>query len=157
MHKPTLYRKRFIPNEKINLKDDEILFINDEVIVTKWKALKQRNDFTNGISVYFLKKGYKVSKFMNDLGELVYYYCDIIDTVYNEADNCYTFIDLLADVIIYENGFVKVLDLGEITDALDKGLIDIKITKKALKRVDELLEKIYTNKLLDTVKDYFKL
>ena len=34
MEKPLMYRKRYIPDEIKSLNDDEILFINDEVIVT---------------------------------------------------------------------------------------------------------------------------
>ena len=41
----TLYRKRFIPMETILLKDDNIVFQNEDVIVTKWNALKPREDF----------------------------------------------------------------------------------------------------------------
>ena len=37
----------------------------------------------------------------------VYYYCDIIDTTYDAQENSYLFTDLLADVIVYDSGFVK--------------------------------------------------
>ena len=40
MDKPLLYRKRYIPLEVKSLNDDEILFADDEIIVTKWNTFK---------------------------------------------------------------------------------------------------------------------
>ena len=103
--------------------------------------------FSHGVSCYYLKEGYKVSKFFNEKNELVYYYCDIIQAVYQAEEDAYIFHDLLADVIIYENGFVKVVDLAEIADALEQGLITERKAKLALRRLDTLLEKIYNGEL----------
>ncbi|MDR1065853.1 MAG: DUF402 domain-containing protein [Clostridiales bacterium] len=143
MRKPALFRKRLIPFETVPLKDDVIELLTDEIIVTRWKALKPREDFYSGVSCYFLKQGLKISRFFDKSGKPVYYYCDIIETVYNKEENCYTFIDLLADAAVYEDGFVKVMDLGEIADALDSGLIDVETAKKALRTLDRLLDVIY--------------
>ena len=33
---PTLYRKRLIPEECVNLKDDDIVHIDKNMIITKW-------------------------------------------------------------------------------------------------------------------------
>ena len=63
MDYPKLYRKRLIPEECVALKDDEILRWDDEVILTKWNALKPKKDLHHGFSCYFLREGYKVSKF----------------------------------------------------------------------------------------------
>lgn len=142
-----LYRKRYIPNEIVALKDDVITYQNEDVLVTKWNVLHPKAKFSHGVSCYYLKEGYKVSKFFNDKHELVYYYCDIIDTVYHETEDAYVFHDLLADVIIYENGFVKVVDLAEIADALEEGLITEREAKLALRRLEALLEKIYSGGL----------
>ena len=57
-----LYRKRYIPNESILLKDDNILFADDKLIITSWKTLKPRKDISYGYSAYFIDKGFKVSK-----------------------------------------------------------------------------------------------
>lgn len=150
-----LYRKRFIPEETVFLKDDKILYSDENVIVTKWNVLKPRNDFEKGYSCYFLKKGFKISKFIDKDGKLFYYYCDIIETEYVNEENTFIFMDLLADIIVYENGFVKVVDIGEITDALNKHLIDIELAKSALKRLDELLTIIYAGDLKKLIKNYF--
>lgn len=138
-----LYRKRFIPNEIIFLKDDIILHSDEDKIVTKWNVLKPRGDFACGLSCYYLKKGYKISKFMDENGNLVYFYCDIIDIYFDKNEKSYIFADLLADVIVYKDGNVKVVDLAEIAEALDKNLITLELAKKALRILDELLNTIY--------------
>ena len=112
-------------------------------MVTKWDVLHPKAKFSHGVSCYYMDKGWKVSKFLNKDDELVYYYCDIIDTTYNAEENFYVFTDLLADVIIYEDGFVKVVDLGEIAEALEEGIITAREAKLSLSRLDALLEVIY--------------
>ncbi len=145
MEEIKLYRKRFMPNETIFLKDDKILHRDDDVIITKWYAFRPKKEFDRGVSCYYLKHGFKISKFLNAKNELVYYYCDIIDTEYRAEENAYIFSDLLADVIIYKNGFVKVVDLAELADCLEECMISEKNVKDALRRLDSLLQIIYTN------------
>ena len=140
-----LYRKRYIPNETVFLKDDEIISADSETIITKWDTLKPRKDFAKGISVYYLKEGYKVSELINSDNKTVYYYCDIIEPIYNEKDNSYIFNDLLADVKVYSNGKIEVVDLDELAEAFKKGLITSSQLCKALKQLDRLLKIIYSN------------
>ena len=150
----TLYRKRFIPMETILLKDDNIVFQNEDVIVTKWNALKPREDFSKGISCYFLKEGYKISRFINKNDNIVYHYCDIIETEYIVQNNTYIFIDLLADVLIYENGFIKVVEIAE---ALEKNILSLDLAKKALYRLDALLTIIYNGTWKQKTELYFEM
>ena len=118
MNYPLLYRKRIIPDECILLKDDTILSWDENRIVTGWHALKPRKDLHHGFSCYFLNDGYKVSKFYRADGSLLYYYCDIITTEYADDGCRFIVTDLLADVIVYPDGFVKVVDLDEMVPAL---------------------------------------
>jgi len=117
-----LYRRRYIPDEIVELKDDEIVYSNPDIIITKWQVLKPRDDFSSGISYYFLDKGFKISKFFKPSGDLHYIYCDIIEYEYRKADNAFVFNDLLVDVIIHNDGSVQVMDIGELTIALDTAL-----------------------------------
>jgi len=144
MTAPLLFRKRIIPAECIALKDDETLYIDEEIIVTKWNVLKPRTDFHHGYSCYFLNKNIKVSKFLKEDGTLHYWYCDIIETEYNEKENTYIFTDLLADVIIYPDCKVKVVDLDEIAVALENKLLSEEELVLALKTLDSLLTMIYS-------------
>lgn len=143
MKNPILYRKRLIPNECILLKNDSIRFCDENVIITEWKALKPRKDLHHGYSCYFLKEGYKVSKFYREDDSLLYWYCDIVDYNYVEKDNTLIVTDLLVDVIQYPDGFIKVVDIDEIVTALNENLIDVSVTKTALLRLNNLLEIMY--------------
>ena len=146
MDYPMLYRKRIIPNECVLLKDDLVLSWDEERIVTKWNALKPKKNLHHGYSCYFLKAGYKVSKFYREDGSLLYYYCDIISHKYSDDNASLIVTDLLADVIIYPDGFVKVLDVNELAIALEKKLCDPQRIIQALKKLDSLLNLIYDNK-----------
>ena len=128
-----LYRKRIIPEECVFLKDDVILYRDKEVIVT----------LHHGYSCYFLERGFKVSKFYDHDNRLISWYCDIISHTYDEAEDTYVFTDLLADVIVYPDGFVRVVDLDELADAFRDGLIDSEQLQTALRHLDKLLSLIY--------------
>lgn len=142
---PDLYRKRLIPDECILLDKDEILEFTDDKIITRWQVLRPRKDFSHGLSIYYPQKGYKVSQFFDSSDNLVYVYCDIID-VSNYNNKCVV-TDLLADVIIYPDNSIKVVDIAEISDALDKGLLSIEMAKHSLRVLDSLLADIYSGKL----------
>ncbi|MDE5866845.1 MAG: DUF402 domain-containing protein [Lachnospiraceae bacterium] len=149
MPEPILYRKRIIPEECILLKDDRILYQDEQIIVTGWNSLKPKKDLHHGYSCYFLNKGCKVSKFYREDNTLMYWYCDIVEYEYQSETNTYIVTDLLADVIIYPDGFVKVVDLNELADALTEKLISEETLKKALLSLNNLLEIIYSGNFND--------
>lgn len=141
-----IYRKRMIPDECILLKDDVILEVTDDIIVTSWKTLKPRRDFHHGYSCYYLKLGYKISKFYREDNTPLYWYCDIVNYDYKEEDNSLIVTDLLADVVIYPDGYIKVLDIDELAIALEKKLCSPEIVTQALRKLDGLLNIIYDDK-----------
>lgn len=140
---PILYRRRIIPDECVLLKDDVIVSCNEDKIVTAWNALRPKKDLHHGASCYYLKEGYKVSKFCREDGSLLYWYCDIVDYDYDLANNTLIATDLLADVIIYPDGFVKVVDLDELVTALESRSISLDTLKSSLNKLDKLLNIIY--------------
>jgi protein associated with RNAse G/E len=141
-----LYRKRIIPAECLYLKDDIIVKETDDVIVTKWDTLKPKCNFSHGCSCYFLKRGFKVSKFYQKDDSLLYWYCDIVDYTREEDSHSLIITDLLVDVIIYPGGMIKVVDLDELADALDDHLITPEQLKLALRRLSSLLTLLYKDK-----------
>lgn len=52
--------------------------------------------------------------------------------------------DLLADVILYPDGFVKVVDLDELAEAFEKRLLSEELLKKALRQTNQLLTLTYS-------------
>ncbi|MBQ7582741.1 MAG: DUF402 domain-containing protein [Lachnospiraceae bacterium] len=143
MDYPVLYRKRIIPAECLCLKDDEILYMDDSHLVTKWKAIRPKKDLRCGYSCYFLKKGYKVSKFYDHERRLMYHYCDIVSYEFTEEGKKLITTDLLVDVRIYPDGRVEVLDLDELSQALKQGDLTVEQAEKALETCNSLLELIY--------------
>ena len=152
-----LYRKRIIPEECILLEDDVILYADPEVIVTKWNTIRPKKTLHHGYSCYFLERGFKVSKFYDHDGNLISWYCDIIKHTHDPAANTYVVTDLLVDVIVYPDGFVRVVDLDELADALRDKLITQEDLQLALRRLDKLLSLIYKgafNKLQRYIETY---
>ena len=145
MENPILYRKRFIPDECVELKDDIILKRTDSIIVTKWSTLHKRCDLSSGYSCYYLDKGYKISKFLKEDGSLLCWYFDIVTYDHDKTSNKLTVIDLLADVKIYPDGLIKVVDLDELSEAFEKRLIDESLLKKSLLTLNRLLNEVYEN------------
>lgn len=141
-----LYRRRLIPDELILLKDDIVLSQTPETIVTKWKTIRPKPDFDHGLSCYFLEEGFKVSKFYRTDGSLLYTYCDIVEYVLDSEKNTVTVTDLLADVVIFPDGFVKVVDLDELADAFEKRLISETQLNDSLRKLNRLLGLIYQDK-----------
>lgn len=154
MDLPALYRKRYIPEETINLKDDTILHYDDTLIITSWRTLKPRSDIARGISAYFMEEGLKISKIYNRREELVYWYCDIIQTNKQPGQNAIIFEDLLLDILLYPDGYVKVLDMDELADAVEAGLITAETSHRALRTASRFLNLIYAGRFtpyMDTV------
>ena len=99
----------------------------------------------HGSSCYFLKEGFKLSKFYRADGSLLYWYCDIVDYIWKEDGQTLISVDLLADLIVYPDGSFKVLDLDELADAGAEGLITPIQMQKALHQLDKLLCSIYND------------
>lgn len=141
-----IYRKRLIPDECILLKDDIILEHSQDIILTKWKTLNPKTTFSHGCSCYFLHDGIKVSKFYRPDNSLLYWYCDVVSYDYDEENNTLVVTDLLADVIVHPNGEVQVVDLDELAEAFEKGLLTPEQMSACLKQLNQLLSYIYRDK-----------
>lgn len=141
-----IYRCRLIPPERILLKDDIIVEQNDEFIITKWNTIRPKPGFSHGCSCYFLQEGIKVSKIYRADHSLLYWYCDIVDYHFDPADSSLTVTDLLADVILYPDGRMEVVDLDELAEAMERGLITKEQMTTCLRNLNHLLTIIYRDK-----------
>lgn len=151
---PEIYRKRLVPQECVHLKKDTVFFRSENSLITGWDTINPKVAFSRGISLYVIDKGWKISKFYDKDGNFVYWYCDIIDTEYQSDTDTYIFTDLLADVIIYPDGKMKVVDLDEYETAYNEKLITSEGIIAALNKLNSLLSIIdsgefseYTKKL----------
>lgn len=146
MNVAKLYRQRLIPPEKILLKDDIIIAQDEDVIITKWNTLNPKTEFTHGSSCYFLKEGLKISKFYRADDSLLYWYIDIVEFTIDETQDTLICTDLLADVIIYPDGRMKVVDLDELAEAMERNLISKEQMTSCLRNLNHLLTMIYRDK-----------
>ena len=146
MPAPILYRRRFIPNELTALKDDVILVQEENLIITKWLTLRPRIDIARGISAYYIDKGFKISKIYDKNDQIVYWYCDIIQTKIDSNKNTVLFEDLLIDIIFHRDGSIQIADLDELALALEQKLISQEECIYALRTLDLLLKLIYQGK-----------
>ena len=142
MRKPLIYRKRYIPFETIDISGDELLFISDEILITRWNSIKPRTDFSKGVSFTFLNEGFKISRYYDHSGKFLYWYCDIIEMQYVEKEDAYTLVDLLLDVKVMADGTLKVLDADELAEALEQNLISNRQACEALRTLDSILKMI---------------
>ena len=141
-----IYRKRILPPECLLLKDDVIVEQSEDYVLTKWNTLNPKTTFSHGSSCYFLKEGIKVSKFYRADNSLLYWYCDIVDYNYDPEGGSLTVTDLLADVILYPDGRVKVVDLDELAEAMERSLITPEQMCLCLRRLNNLLTLIDRDK-----------
>lgn len=139
-----IFRKRLIPAEIVLLKDDIILSRENDRIVTSWQAFHPRPDLMRGFSCYYTEDHLKVSRMIHDDNSF-HWYIDIADYAWNETRDTLTMTDLLADVIIGQDGFIRVTDLDELADAHTQGLITDALLKKSLYTLDKLLRELYSH------------
>ena len=150
---PTIYRRRYIPDEKICLRNDTIVYYDRQVLITEWTTLRPRRDFNSGTSCYLIDKGVKISKFYQ-CGNLLYYYIDIIETHVQPESNEIVFNDLLIDIVIENGGTVKVLDLDQVPFALENGLISCEQAMSALRVSAWILDVIYKGSFDDILQHF---
>ncbi len=141
-----IFRKRIIPAEYILLDKDVIIERTDDHILTKWTTIRPKEEFNHGTSCYFLNDGIKVSKFYREDGELLYWYCDVVQFDFSEDGSELVVTDLLADVIIYPSGRWKVVDLDELADAKEADLITDAQVISCLRQLNNLLSIISRDK-----------
>lgn len=141
-----IYRKRYIPPEHILLKDDIIVEQGEDVVITKWNTLNPKTSFSHGCSCYFLKEGIKLSKMYRSDGSLRQWYCDVVSYSLDPDEGALIVTDLLADVIIRPETPMKVVDLDELAEALEKNLITKEQTVFCLRSLNNLLSLIYRDK-----------
>jgi len=138
----SLYRKRHIPEEYFLLDKDEILYLDDSILISRWNAIKPREDFASGISVYDFKNNWKITRVACPDGSLYHWYCDIIKMEIHPDTATYICEDLLVDVIVKKDNTIMVLDLDEAADAFDQGMISGADLSLALRSTNNLLNEI---------------
>lgn len=135
----TFIRKRLIPNETVDISGDELLYFDGARMLTRWLPLKPRCDIGWGCSFTDIPAHCKISAFYDRTGRFMYWYCDIITTVYFPEKKTYIFTDLLADIRLRPGCAPEVLDLDELETAYQQHLIGAEEKQLVHETVDRLL------------------
>ena len=67
--------------------------------------------------------------------------------MYEKETNSLIVTDLLVDVIVYPDGFVKIVDMDELVTASQNGLLSVDRLREALLALDRLLSRLYGGQL----------
>lgn len=153
---PTLYRKRLIPNECILLKDDIILEVTGDHILTRWNTLRPKKLLHHGDSCYYLNKGVKVSRFYSEDNFLICWYCDIVSYEWNDDKSSLITTDLLLDILVYPDRSFKILDMDELAQAHEEKLISDELLQRSLFTANRLLSDIYDETFFDIYTPVFE-
>lgn len=137
-----MYRKRYVPDEIIDISDDEVVYRDEKRLITKWKPIKPKDKIAFGESCVYFEYGWKVNKFYRKDGSFKFWYVDIINYEYIKEEDKYIFTDLLLDVIVHVDGRVEILDEDELNEAFEKGIITIEVMDEAKEKLNKLLDLI---------------
>lgn len=138
MKRLTVIRKRLIPNEEVDISGDEQLSFDGNLLVTRWLPIRPRRDIGWGISYTNIEESYKISAVFDCTGYFKHWYWDIIDAQF-ETGSRLIVKDLLIDIIVERDFTIKILDIRELEEALETGLICLREHTLAL----NVLKKIF--------------
>ena len=151
----TLTYKR--PPDRVNHFQQDLLYLDDEVIVTSQRVRPSSPIVQNGKTVladnfpvvWFVFTGlwYDVGKAYNLDNEWTGYYCDIMKPVKRSMDasgklECFEITDLFLDLWINPDGTYQIQDEDEFEEAVREGIIDAELKKKAWNVMKTLIAEV---------------
>ena len=144
METVTLTYKR--PPDRVNHFQQQLLYLDEEVIVTSQRVKPSSPIVQNGetvladnfAAIWFVFTGlwYDVGKVYNLDNEWTGYYCDVLKPVKRSVDaegklDCFEITDLFLDLWINPDGTYEIQDEDEFEDAVQEGVIDAELERKA--------------------------
>ena len=159
METVTLTYKR--PPNRVNDFQQQLLYVDDEVIVTSQRVKPSSPIVQNGktvlddnfATVWFVFTGlwYDVGKVYNLDNEWTGYYCDIMKPVKRSMDvngklECFEITDLFLDLWVNPDGTYQIQDVDEFEDAVQKGVIDSELAGKCWNSLSALIVEVETGK-----------
>ena len=147
--------------DRVNHFQQQLLYVDDEVIVTSQRVKPSSPIVQNGktvladdfAAVWFVFTGlwYDVGKIYNLNNEWTGYYCDIMKPVKRSIDatgklDCFEITDLFLDLWINPDGTYEIQDEDEFEEAIQSGAIDTELAEKARDALSALIVEIETGK-----------
>lgn len=155
METVTLTYKR--PPDRVNYFQQELLYLDDEVIVTSQRVKPSSPIVQNGetvladnfAAVWFVFTGlwYDVGKVYNLNNEWTGYYCDIMMPVKRRVDatgklDYFEITDLFLDLWINPDGTYQIQDEDEFEEAVQNGVIDAELERKTWEVMKTLIAEV---------------
>lgn len=137
------YKMKLTSNKLEDISDDKVLFQNDEIMVTDFSPKSSSMGTSRVLSFCLFKNNWQISANFDQEGHFRYWYCDIVDYSVNRENNSLTITDLAADVAVFPDNYVSVMDLDELGELIDTESISKEMSVKALKSAQALLKLVY--------------
>ncbi|MDE0019543.1 MAG: DUF402 domain-containing protein [Candidatus Poribacteria bacterium] len=159
METVTLTYKR--PPDRVNHFQQELLYLDDDVIVTSQRVKPSSPIIQNGemvlgdnfAAIWFVFTGlwYDVGKVYNLDNEWTGYYCDVLKPVKRRVDtagklDCFEITDLFLDLWVNPDGTYAIQDEDEFQEAVQNGAIDPELEAKARDVLSALIVEVETGK-----------
>ena len=156
--------------DRVNHFQQELLYLDDDVIVTSQRVKPSTPIIQNGqtvladnfAAIWFVFTGlwYDVGKVYNLNNEWTGYYCDIMKPVKRSIDrtgklDCFEITDLFLDLWINPDGTYEIQDEDEFEEAIQIGAIDTELERKARDVLDTLIAKVEDGHLDSLLQDVF--
>lgn len=148
---PEMERERVFLGETNLLKEDVMIYRDNELLVVRWDTINRNKVFAKGISFYFPEEKIKVSALFDKDGGLVKYYCEVVEADYNKDSDKYVFRDLIVDVDLYEDGTYEELDEDQLKIALEDDeneIITPEKSREILRVKDNIIRKIHEGNII---------
>ena len=164
----TLTYKR--PPDRVNHFQQELLYLDDDVIVTSQRVKPSSPIIQNGetvlgdnfAAIWFVFTGlwYDVGKVYNLDNEWTGYYCDILKPVKRSINvagklDCFEITDLFLDLWINPDGTYQIQDEDEFAEAVQNGAIDAKLETKAREVLTALIAEVEAGHLESRLQEVF--
>ena len=168
METVTLTYKR--PPNRVNHFQQELLYLDDNVIVTSQRVKPSSPIVQNGetvlgdnfAAVWFVFTGlwYDVGKVYNLDNKWTGYYCDVMKPVRRSMDingklNRFEITDLFLDLWVNPDGTYEIQDEDEFEEAVQNGAIDTELERKAREVLDTLITKVEDGHLESLLQEVF--
>ncbi|MDE0425325.1 MAG: DUF402 domain-containing protein [Candidatus Poribacteria bacterium] len=145
------------PPNRVNRSHQQLLYVDEEVIVTGQRVKPALPIIQNGDTVlgdnfpvvWFVFTGlwYGIAKVYNLNNEWTGYYCDIMKPVKRTVDatgklNCFEITDLFLDLWVNPDGTYEIQDEDEFEEAVQGGAIDAELERKAWEVMKTLIAEV---------------
>lgn len=146
MSTPKRFKRRLMPEEVIDITSDTLHFMDSKLLITSWSSQDMDTEADFNYSWAYLDDGFQIHRKMDKDGNFLYWYIDILAIEYSEQQHAYTLTDLIVDVVVHPDGYVDVIDLDEMAEAMEQGFISQEQVVLALRHLDTVLRLNYAKK-----------